>query len=160
MAERAVGITAGGSSTEHLPTVSSEANSSSVSILGSEAMARIWPRSKIMNVQFCSDRAEKNGWPPYEPNIRACRLCQFFNGLRSPRQRFARTHCRSAPSDRRLGCGLPIAACRRMSTPDRTSLAARERVLKRVEQSRARRRLIDPRRLGAVRLNPLSQDVD
>jgi len=46
-------ITAGGSSTEQLPTISNEASTSSVSIFG--AIIRIWPRSKILNVQFCSD---------------------------------------------------------------------------------------------------------
>ena len=50
------GIAAGRSITEQLPTVSSEANSSRVSNLGSEAMIRIWPSSKIINVQLCSDR--------------------------------------------------------------------------------------------------------
>ena len=79
------------------------------------------------------------------------------NGLFDPptvfrRHSKLRQHCSILP--------VSISACRRMSMPDRTSPAARERVLKRVEQGRAGRRLIDPRRLGAVRLNPLSQDVD
>jgi hypothetical protein len=47
------GIFAGGSRTEHLPTVSSEANSSRVSF---EAIIRIWPGFEIIDAQFCSIR--------------------------------------------------------------------------------------------------------
>jgi hypothetical protein len=65
-----VGITAGGSNTAHLPTVSSEANSSRVGILDFEAMIRIWPRSKIKNVQFCSDQAEKREYRPSDCRVR------------------------------------------------------------------------------------------
>jgi hypothetical protein len=46
------------------------ANSSRVSILGSEAMIGICPRSNILNVQFCSDQAEKREYRPLRCRVR------------------------------------------------------------------------------------------
>jgi hypothetical protein len=60
-AQCSAGITAGGSNTAHLPTASNEANSSCVSFFGAGAIVRAWHRSKITNVQFCSDQMEKGG---------------------------------------------------------------------------------------------------